>query len=75
MLRFKTSISVSRQGMLLLFEAAYEYFDPTTNQKINLCIHKYFDSPTQQKLHLCIFLLYYIVYYFFSELLIYIVNC
>ena len=32
-LRYITLISVSKQGILLLFETTYEYFDPPTHQK------------------------------------------
>ena len=36
-----TLISVSRQGMLLLFEIAYKYFDQPTHQKIHLYVYIY----------------------------------
>ena len=59
-----TLTSVSRQGILLLFEDVYIYFESTTHQKINVYIillffeaaYKYFDPPTHQKIHLYMYI-------------------
>ena len=37
--RIGITLNVSREGIVLLFETAYEYFDPLTQHKIHLYIH------------------------------------
>ena len=71
-----TSISVSKQGILFIFEAVYKLFWSAYTNKIHfyvyvICLpfeaafkYKYFDPPTHQKIHLYVYIFFYYVKFY-----------